>query len=363
MTRILIVDDSALMRRHLVQLLESEDGFEVRAARNGVEALVLVEEFDPHVVTLDINMPEMDGITCLSRIMVGSPRPVIMLSSITEAGAETTLQALSLGAVDFVQKPGGTISLSIDQVAQQLVAKVRVAARARVRRPGAGHAPLRFAQRQAPAPVRAAPQPMAGDLPGIAMIGISTGGPAALERLLPALPAALPWPVVVAQHMPASFTGVFARRLDKLCALSVQEVTQPVPLRPGGIYIARGDADLLVARRAGTLSLMSVPASESHPWHPSVTRLIDSAAEHLPPDRLIGIQMTGMGDDGAESMARLHKRGMKTIAQDEASSAVFGMPNELIRRGGAGMVLSCEHIAAQLLRWLGIRSFATASPR
>jgi len=361
MTRILIVDDSALMRRHLVQLLEKEDGFEVRAARNGVEALVLVEEFDPHVVTLDINMPEMDGITCLSRIMVGSPRPVIMLSSITEAGAETTLQALSLGAVDFVQKPGGTISLSIDQVAQQLVAKVRVAARARVRRPGAGYAPLRSAP--PPTPVRIAPQPTVGDLPGIAVIGISTGGPAALERLLPALPATLPWPVVVAQHMPASFTGVFARRLDKLCALSVQEVTQPVPLAPGSVYIARGDADLLVARRAGILSLVSVPASESHPWHPSVTRLVDSAAEHLPPDRMIGIQMTGMGDDGAEAMARLHKRGMKTIAQDEASSAVFGMPNELIRRGGAGVVLSCEHIAAQLLGWLGIRSFATASTR
>jgi len=211
--------------------------------------------------------------------------------------------------------------------------------------------------------VRIAPQPTVGDLPGIAVIGISTGGPAALERLLPALPATLPWPVVVAQHMPASFTGVFARRLDKLCALSVQEVTQPVPLAPGSVYIARGDADLLVARRAGILSLVSVPASESHPWHPSVTRLVDSAAEHLPPDRMIGIQMTGMGDDGAEAMARLHKRGMKTIAQDEASSAVFGMPNELIRRGGAGVVLSCEHIAAQLLGWLGIRSFATASTR
>ncbi|RZL53712.1 MAG: response regulator [Sphingomonas sp.] len=151
MTRVLVVDDSALMRRHLAQLLQQQPGFEVRTARNGVEALELVAEFDPQVVTLDVNMPEMDGITCLSRIMVGSPRAVIMVSSITEAGAETTLQALSLGAIDFVQKPGGTISLSLDEIAAQLVAKVRMAAGARVR----GRAGARgWSSRRPPLPPR-----------------------------------------------------------------------------------------------------------------------------------------------------------------------------------------------------------------
>ncbi|MGK6322641.1 chemotaxis-specific protein-glutamate methyltransferase CheB [Sphingomonas sp. DT-51] len=349
MTRLLIVDDSALMRRQLAQLFEQE-GYDVRTARNGVEALVLVEAFDPQVVTLDVNMPEMDGITCLSRIMVGSPRPVVMVSSITERAAEPTLQALSLGAVDFVQKPGGTISLSLDEVSAQLLAKVRMAARARVQRRGAPPPP-------APAPARAAPRRAVvpaecGEGDGLILVGVSTGGPAVLEAILPALPATLPWPVLVAQHMPGSFTGVFARRLDKLCSVIVEEVRATTPLRPGHVYIARGDADMVVARRGGALVALSVPASEQHAWHPSVTRLVDSAAEQVAPERLIGIQLTGMGDDGAEAMARCHRRGMRTIAQDAETSAVFGMPQELIRRAGASTVLASGAIAPQLARWL-----------
>ena len=357
MTRVLVVDDSALMRRHLAQLLQQQPGFEVRTARNGVEALELVAEFDPQVVTLDVNMPEMDGITCLSRIMVGSPRAVIMVSSITEAGAETTLQALSLGAIDFVQKPGGTISLSLDEIAAQLVAKVRMAAGARVR----GRAGVVKPPPPAPAPP---PERMMKDgsiEPGLVILGVSTGGPSVLETILPALPATLPWPVLVAQHMPSSFTGVFARRLDALCAIHVQEVRAPTPLLGGNVYIARGDADMIVARRGGVLTAMSVPASEQHNWHPSVTRLVESAAEHVPADRLIGVQLTGMGDDGADAMARWHRRGMRTIAQDAESCAVFGMPNELIRRAGANLVLASDAIAGQIAKWLTPGRRAAAS--
>ncbi|TCP29655.1 chemotaxis-specific protein-glutamate methyltransferase CheB [Sphingomonas sp. BK235] len=353
-TRILVVDDSALMRRHLAHLLESA-GYAVRTARNGVEALAEVDAFDPQVVTLDVNMPEMDGITCLSRIMVGSPRPVIMVSSITERAAEATLQALSLGAVDYVRKPDGTISLSLDAVAAELLAKVRVAATARVQRRGDAVAAPR-----APAPAAAARRD--GE-PGLVLVGVSTGGPAALETILPALPATLPWPVLVAQHMPASFTGVFARRLDALCAVRVEEVRGAAPLRPGHVYVARGDADLLVARRAAGLVALSVPAGGAHAWHPSVTRLVESAAELLPPERLIGLQLTGMGDDGAEAMARQHRRGMRTIAQDESSAAVFGMPQELIRRAGASAVLPTAAIAPQLMRWLApARAAMTRAP-
>jgi two-component system chemotaxis response regulator CheB len=158
--------------------------------------------------------------------------------------------------------------------------------------------------------------------------------------------------VLVAQHMPGSFTGVFARRLDALCAVRVQELSAATPLSPGNVYIARGDADMVVARRGGVLTGLSVPASEQHNWHPSVTRLVDSAAELLPPEQLIGVQLTGMGDDGAEAMARCHKRGMRTIAQDATTCAVFGMPNELIRRTGASLVLASDAIAAQIARWL-----------
>lgn len=357
MTRVLVVDDSALMRRHLAQLLQQQPGYDVRTARNGVEALTLVDEFDPQVVTLDVNMPEMDGITCLARIMVGSPRAVIMVSSITEKGAEATLQALSLGAIDFVQKPGGTISLSLDQIAAQLVAKVKMAASARIRGRGGAVVPPRR-----PAVSPAVPIDGGGiGEPGLVMLGVSTGGPAVLETILPSLPGDLPWPVLVAQHMPGSFTGVFARRLDALCAITVQELRTATPLRPGNVYIARGDADMVVARRSGVLTGLSVPSSEQHNWHPSVTRLVESAATLLPPERLIGVQLTGMGDDGAEAMARCHQQGMRTIAQDATTSAVFGMPNELIRRTGASLVLASDAIAGQIAKWLspGRRAFAS----
>ncbi|GAA3725306.1 chemotaxis-specific protein-glutamate methyltransferase CheB [Sphingomonas cynarae] len=357
MTRVLVVDDSALMRRHLVQLLQQQPGYDVRTARNGVEALAVIDEFDPNVVTLDVNMPEMDGITCLARIMVGSPRAVIMVSSITEQGAEATLQALSLGAIDFVQKPDGTISLSLDRIAAQLVAKVRIAANARIRTRTGTIVPPRPT-----APVRRTPSPPAvtGD-PGLVLLGVSTGGPAVLETILPALPAGLPWPVLVAQHMPGSFTGVFARRLDALSAVTVQELRTATPLQPGNVYIARGDADMVVARRAGVLTGLSVPSSEEHNWHPSVTRLVESAAGLLSPAQLIGVQLTGMGDDGAEAMARCHHRGMRTIAQDAGTSAVFGMPNELIRRAGASLVLASDAIAGQIARWLAPGRRAVAS--
>lgn len=367
--RVLVVDDSALMRRHLVQLLQDEKGLEVQSARNGEEALTLVDRFDPHVVTLDVNMPQMDGITCLARIMVGSPRPVIMVSSITEAGAEATLQALSLGALDYVQKPGGTISLSLEQVAAELVAKIRMAAKS-----GRRGGRVLAAPASEPAAVRPRAAPTTPvttraerttaqtgeDPPGLVLIGVSTGGPHVLEQILPALPARLPWPVLVAQHMPRSFTGVFARRLDKLCALGVSEVTTQTDMLPGNIYIARGDADMLVVRRNGALLVTSVPSSEAHAWHPSVTRMVESAAEHVPVDRLLCVQLTGMGDDGAEAMATLKRQGARTIAQNEDSCAVFGMPNELIRRGGATAVLPTGAIAAQITRWLNPASLKRA---
>jgi two-component system chemotaxis response regulator CheB len=376
MIRVLVVDDSALMRRHLVQMLQAETGLEVQAARNGEEALAMVERFDPDVVTLDVNMPEMDGITCLARIMVGSPRAVIMVSSITEAGAETTLQALSLGALDYVQKPGGTISLSLDQVAAELIAKIRMAAKAgrRGRRGAApppqpvSAAPVTRLRSAAATPAARPATPLGGgvagrpgDPAGLVVVGVSTGGPSALEQILAALPATLPWPVLIAQHMPRSFTGVFARRLNNLCGLEVREVASQTELAAGNIYIARGDADMLVVRRNKALCVTCVPASEAHPWHPSVTRLVDSAGEHMPPQRILCVQLTGMGDDGAESMAALKRRGARTIAQDRDSSAVFGMPNELIRHGGATTVLPLGSIASQIIRWLNPSSLARAS--
>lgn len=353
MIRALVADDSALMRRHLTQLLEAAGGFTVQTARNGVEVLEALKSFDPHVITLDVNMPEMDGITCLSRIMSEDPRPVVMVSSLTEEGAETTLQALSLGAVDFVQKPGGTISLSIDRIHRELLLKVRSAATTRVRR-STGLRGRLAAQRRRPAPPPPSAQvSFAGGRPGLVLVGVSTGGPGVLEDILPRLPADFPWPILVAQHMPSSFTGVFARRLNDLCAVSVVEVARQMPVEPGTVYIAKGDADLVVTRRGIGYSATPLPQSDTHIWHPSVARMVESALALLPANRLIAMQLTGMGDDGAEAMARLRAGGGLTIAQDEETSVVFGMPQELIKRGGASVVLPSDAIAEQLIGWLG----------
>jgi two-component system chemotaxis response regulator CheB len=355
MKKVLVVDDSALMRKHLRDVLEGEGDFTVRTARNGVEALAELETFDPDVITLDINMPEMDGITCLSRIMVQRPKPVVMVSSLTEAGAEITLQALSLGAVDVVRKPEGTISLSIDRIHRELILKVRAAASARLRRVTGLKGRLeperaRISARASGSHAAFAALP-AGQF-GLVLVGVSTGGPGTLEEILPALPVDFPWAVLVAQHMPGAFTGVFARRLNDLCPMRVVETDRQMPIQAGTIHIAKGDADLMVLRRAAGLVAATVPASPEHLWHPSVTRLVASALAAVPAERLIGVQLTGMGDDGAEAMAEMARRGGRTIAQDAATSVIFGMPNELIRRGGATVVAPADRVAAQLIAWL-----------
>ena len=315
-------------------------------ARNGTEALELVRSFDPQVVTLDVQMPAMDGLACLSQIMIEAPRPVVMISALTEEGAEATLEAIELGAVDFVTKPSGTVSLEIERLRPILVAKVRGATQARIRRTlrlterirhqfrGAGVLP-RAARPARPVKARAT-----SDRPqeGLVLIGTSTGGPAALDVVLPQLPQGLPWPVVVAQHMPASFTGAFAKRLDRICALNVVEVHRPMPLQAGTIYIGRGDADVVVARRTTGINAMPVPAQRAYPWHPSVERLIASALELYEPSQLLGVLMTGMGNDGAEAMAQLRMRGGRTIAEAESTAVVWGMPGELVKIGGAEAV-------------------------
>jgi two-component system chemotaxis response regulator CheB len=356
--KVLIVDDSALMRRHLREILGDRGGFTVLAVRNGVEALAALADFDPDVITLDINMPEMDGITCLSHIMTKHPRPVVMVSSLTDRGAEITFAALALGAVDFIHKPDGTISLNVDQVEKEILAKVTNASRARVRRavgaggrvPGAReHADAQREIRHDKPRISVAPG--MGSM-GVVLIGVSTGGPGTLEEILPKLPRDLPWPVLVAQHMPANFTTVFARRLNELCELTVVEAASMMPLEPGVIYIGKGDADMVVGKRPNGFIVNPTPADSQFLWHPSVTRMVDSAIRAFSPDRIIGVLLTGMGDDGAERMTELHRLGGMTIAQDEASSIIFGMPGELVRRGGASVVLPAGRVARQLATWL-----------
>jgi two-component system chemotaxis response regulator CheB len=347
---VLVVDDSALVRKLIGKVFATQPDFQVSFARNGREALAAIAATVPDVVTLDVHMPEMDGLACLDRIMIEHPCPVIMVSSTTAEGADATLEALRLGALDFVAKPTGAVSLRIDEMAPGLIEKVRQAAKARLKpslrlRERVRHR-IGGAARQAAAGSRTAPRPAAtGE--GLVLVGCSTGGPPALEAVLTALPASFPWPVLVAQHMPETFTGPLARRLDGLCEVSVVEVRAPVSLQPGVVYIGRGDADIVVTRRGAGLLAMAAPAAD-YPWHPSADRLVRSALNQMAPSQLIGILMTGMGNDGADAMTLLQAKGGRTIAEAEETAAVWGMPGELVKQGGADYVLPLPEIAAQL---------------
>lgn len=355
MTKVLVVDDSALMRRVLGEILRAED-FEVATAKDGLDALDQLRSFAPDVVTLDVQMPRMDGLECLNRIMLERPCPVVMVSSLTTEGAETTLNALELGAVDFVPKPDGAVSLAVDEFAPIMVEAVRDAAKAKVRRSHRLLERLRAGQGEASKQAsrrRARPLEPDGQLPGLVIVGTSTGGPPALDIVLAGLPEDFAWPVLVAQHMPATFTRSLAARLDRLCALPVTEVTGPTLLEPGQIYVARGDADMIVSRRPDGLVGLPAPSSPKHRWHPSVDRLVTSAMGHLPAERLVGVLMTGMGNDGATAMAALRAAGGRTIAESEDSAVVWGMPGELVRADGADFVEDVEAIAARLVRVVG----------
>jgi two-component system chemotaxis response regulator CheB len=353
--KLLIVDDSALMRRQLTMVFQAEGDFVIRQARNGIEAVAENREFQPDVVSLDINMPEMDGITALSLLMAERPVPVVMVSSLTEKGALATFEALNLGAVDYITKPGGTISLSIDEIKKELVSKIRAAARAKLKNKGSsvrGLADRMRAEREQAAqrPVRVR-RGLVGD--GLVIIGVSTGGPRTLEDILPLLPAESPWPVLVAQHMPAAFTRSFAERLDQVCPLHVVEASGPMPVEPGTIYIGKGGADMVVARRAGKLTVLPKPEMAEFLWHPSVELMGRSVLECCDPARVVAVMLTGMGCDGSDAFAEIKKRGGRTIAESEDSAVVFGMPAELIKRGGATLVLPADGVAAQINKWMG----------
>jgi len=394
MIKLLIVDDSALMRRQLMTVFQAEGDFDIRQARNGAEALLENREFQPDVVTLDINMPEIDGLTALSMIMVERPVPVVMVSSLTEKGALATFEALNLGAVDFVAKPGGTISLSIGAITAELVSKVRGAARAQLRtrvRANLGFNPgVRSAERASVAGLNrgsvavaelggrgvrdlAGPRPAAilssrfprheetshsvgertgARVGGLLLIGASTGGPRALEIVLSELPASFPWPVLVAQHMPAAFTRPFAERLDQICSLKVQEASHPMAVDPGNVYIGKGSADMVVTRRNGQLTVLPAPESPQHLWHPSVELLGRSVLQHCDPAGVTAVMLTGMGYDGSDAFTEIKKRGGRTIAESEESAVVFGMPGELKNKGGASLVLAVEKIPGQINSWV-----------
>ncbi|MBF9000391.1 chemotaxis protein CheB [Vibrio nitrifigilis] len=328
--KILVVDDSALMRHTITDILSDLPGAEIQTSRDGVDALHKLNSWQPDVITLDMNMPNMDGMTCLSHIMSERPTPVIVISSLTEEGALVTLEALYLGAVDYVCKPGGTVCNGLHELEHTIKSKVLNAVTSKVTPTSIDASP--HSEPLPPAkPVKPGTAAMVNRR-GLTIIGVSTGGPGCVERLARQIPTDYPQPVVVCQHMPESFTEAFAKRLDKVLDIPVHEISGATELKAGQLYICKGDRDCIVTERNGKIVALPTPLDNRFTWHPSVAKLVESAHRSLRADGLICVMMTGLGDDGAEEMAKVAQDRGIVLAQEPHSCVVDSMPKSLIKR-------------------------------
>lgn len=355
--KVLVVDDSAMMRKAIKQVLETDPEIQVvGTARDGEDALKKDLDLCPDVVTMDINMPVMDGLTCMLHLIEQHPEvQVVMLSSLTQEGALATFEALELGAFDFVAKPSGTVSSNLYKVGKELIAKVKAAVRRGKRRrraAGAVARPVPERTRRAPRPSRpeAAPAIHTADRK-VVVIGVSTGGPGTLMEILPELPADLNAAVIVVQHMPPMFTTSFANRLDQNCKINFSEARAGDRLITGHGLVAPGGVHLVVKKNAMRdecmVRLTSFP--EDALFMPSVDVTMMSVVEIFG-RRVVGVLLTGMGSDGADGMVAIRSAGGITIAEDESTAVVFGMPREAIERGGAEVVAPSYLVAREIVK-------------
>lgn len=349
MIRVMVVDDSVFMRSMLKRAVENAPDMEcIGSAQNGLEALEKVKKLKPHVVTLDVEMPGKTGIDVLREIMVSSPIPCVMVSTKTQEGAALTFEALEAGAIDYVPKPLGRESASLQEFQQHVLEAVRAASQSNRKRLAA------------PAAARSIKPITPGEVPidgTVVAIGISAGGPATLHELIPTLPKSFP-PVVITQHMPAGFTGPFAARLDQSSALQVVEGAEGEKLEPGKVIIAPGDRHMRV-RRCGTGHCVTLDdGPKVSGFRPSVDVLFESVA-HCFRDRAVAIVMTGMGADGAEGIRTLRSKGAATLAQDRESSIVYGMPKVAFETGCVDRVVALGDIPSAFTACLNALAVGT----
>lgn len=347
--RVLVVGDSAFMRKIISDILSSDVRIEViGTARDGEDACVKVASLQPDVVTLNVEMPKKDGLATLEYLMRMTPVPVIMVSSLTQEGAQVTMKALSAGAVDFIAKPSGHISLNMKDVTADLVAKVVAASTARI-------GPIRAVEERPPVvvspPREASVRPaLQKGRPAIVAIAASTGGPRALQHVLSQLPGTFPLPIVVVQHMPKDFTGSFANRLDSISALHIMEGSESLDLQPGMAVIAPGGYHMLVRRKlSGTYycSLSDMPPLLS--VKPSANILFLSVADEVG-GNVIGVILTGMGRDGTDGAIALHAKGAHIIAESQETCVVYGMPKAAAEAGIVHELLPLHEIPEAIMR-------------
>lgn len=348
--KVLIVDDSALVRRILTELLSADPEIEVvGAASDAYMARDKIKALNPDVITLDVEMPKMDGVTFLRNLMRLRPMPVVMVSSLTEHGAEITLDALAVGAVDYLPKPKIDLAATLGDYAEELRAKIKMAARARVRRysadaPTAANIPPRYSA-DAVLPKTAAPRQFR-TTDRIIAIGASTGGTEAIRSVLVELPADTPG-IVIAQHIPKAFSTPFAKRMNACCQMTVYEAEDGQQVLPGHVYIAPGDRHLLLVRDGARYVCKLDDGQPVNRHKPSVDVLFRSVAQQAGRNA-IGVILTGMGKDGAEGLKEMRDAGSATIAQDEATCVVWGMPREAVALGAAVQVMGLHEIPGRL---------------
>lgn len=348
--RVVVVDDSALVRSILTEIVNRQSDMEcIGAANDPLIAREMIRELNPDVITLDIEMPKMDGIDFLGRLMRLRPMPVVMVSTLTERGADVTMRALELGAVDFVAKPRLGLAEGLKDLSDQIVDKIRVAASAKIHRAGTSQNVTNAViaesgvARQSMSLGRISTEKLI-------CIGASTGGTEAIKEVLMALPADAPG-IVITQHMPPGFTSSFAARLDSLCRITVQEAINGVRILPGHAYIAPGGKQFSVSRSGANYVCVVEDGELVNRHRPSVEVLFQSVARAVGRNAL-GVMLTGMGNDGAKAMKEMRDAGSYNYVQDEASCIVFGMPREAILHGAADEVLPLTGIAPALLKKL-----------
>lgn len=352
MKRMLIADDSALVRKQITEIV-AELGFEIDTARNGAEAVEKATASQYDVITMDINMPIMDGITAVKKIMEIRPTPILMISSLTTESAKITMEALDAGAVDYISKPG-TMNVGRNENSEDIVQKVKSLSRIPPRR--LKTITRRSVVRERPQSVREtarAENKSTAEVTKILLIGASTGGPGLIEQICTALPASFEYAVCIVQHMPEQFTAAFATRLDKNSTLPVIEAKDHMELYPGNIYLARGGVHMHFGKKVtGRVVIREEKNKGSRFFQPSVDEMFLSALKVFSGEQIIGVLLTGIGDDGANGMVAIKKAGGFTIGESEDTATVYGMPKEAYDRGGVSQQLPFPKIvrALQTLR-------------
>ena len=334
--KVLIVDDSALVRKQLTEMIETLD-FEIDVAKNGKEAVDKATSLQYDVITMDINMPVMDGIEAVKQIMKKQPTAILMISSLTTEDATITMDALDLGAVDYIAKPG-TMNVGKKENREDILQKVKSLSRISPRRlkRQASRAPVRERRRVSSSEKRDTSLNLSSaDITKVVLIGSSTGGPGLIEQICAALPANYKYPVCVVQHMPEQFTAAFAQRLNRASAVPVHESASNMELLPGNVYVARGGVHMNFAKKvSGKIVIREDKRKGDNFFQPSVNEMMFSAMQIFDTSNLVGVILTGIGNDGADAMVKLKAGGAYTIAESENSATVYGMPKEAYDRGG-----------------------------